>query len=144
MSKETYYSLTLNATGTTESHYCSIQPDPAISFLQGGFSYLATAAKTSSVTIYPQVAQLQMPPSSAIVGSVTIVTSGSTIAGSITVSPAAEVPFTLTLYGVGGQEIGSKTLEAGTDSMLFNWAVSSANAGTLDDATDALKKLMGS
>jgi hypothetical protein len=140
---DTYYSLTLSASGTTESHYCSIQPDPSITFLQGGFTFAVSTAQTSSVSIYPQFAQLQIPPSMIIAGGVTVATSLTTIAGGFIVSPAAEVPFTLTLYGIGGQVIGTKTLESGTTQMYFGWDVSPANAGSLEDSARVLKEALG-
>ncbi|HEX7810030.1 MAG TPA: hypothetical protein VF608_14945 [Thermoanaerobaculia bacterium] len=140
---DTYYSLTISASGTTQSHYCSIQPDPSITFLQGGFSFAVTEAKPTSVTIYPQVAQLQIPPSSIVAGGVTVATKLTTIAGGLIVSPAAEVPFTLTLYGIGGEEIGSKTLEPGATQMYFGWDVSPANGGSLDDALNVIKAAVG-
>lgn len=139
-SKEMYYQLSLNADGTTNSHYVSIQPDPNITFMQGGFAFAVTVAQAASVTIYPQVTQLQVPPSGVISGSVTIVTELTNIAGSLHVSPAAEVPFTLTLWGAGGKELGSKTLEVGSTVAHFDFAVTPAEGMTKSQASAAVKQ----
>ncbi|MGN6185749.1 MAG: hypothetical protein ACTHQM_19100 [Thermoanaerobaculia bacterium] len=138
--KEFYYQLSLNAQDTSQGHYVSIQPDPNISLMQGGFSFAVTVAQAASVTIYPQVAQLQIPPSSAIGGSVTIVTELTNIAGGLNVSPAAETPFTITCWGAGGKELGSKTVEVGQTSVYFDFAVQPGDGMTKAEASAAIKQ----
>lgn len=123
-----YYALTLNAANTNQNAYYSLQPAPGLEFLQGGFSFAPTQAAATSVTIYPQVAQLQIPASSVIGGGVTIVTSNDTIAGALNVSPAQQVPVVVTLYGAGGQQIGSASLEPGKTHLDFAWSVNAEQA----------------
>jgi hypothetical protein len=137
---EVYYQLSLNAQNTTAGHYISIQPDQNITFMQGGFAFAVTEPQAASVTIYPQVAQLQIPPSGTLSGSVTIVTELTQIAGSLHVSPAPEVPFTLTLYGVGGKQLGTKVLEPGTEVAFFDFAVTPAEGMTKAQASAAVKQ----
>ncbi|HEX2833996.1 MAG TPA: hypothetical protein VHW00_13375 [Thermoanaerobaculia bacterium] len=135
-----YYQLSLGAEGTTSSHYVSIQPDPSISLMQGGFAFAVTAAQAASVTIYPQVAQLQIPPSNVINGSVTIVTEELNIAGSLHVSPAAEVPFTLTCWGAGGKQLGTATVEVGGTVAYFAFSVLPGDGMTKAQASAAIKQ----
>lgn len=132
-----YYSLTLNASNTDQNAYYSLQPAPGLEFLQGGFSFGPKVAAASSVTIYPQVAQLQIPASNNIAGGVTIVTSNDAIAGALNVSPAQNVPVVVTLYGAGGV-IGKATLQPGETHLNFGWSVNAAQAIPASQARQAL------
>jgi hypothetical protein len=133
-----YYSLTLNASNTDQNAYYSLQPTPGLEFLQGGFSFGPKVAAASSVTIYPQVAQLQIPASNNIAGGVTIVTSNDMIAGALNVSPAQNVPVTVTLYGAGSTVIGKATLQPGETHLDFGWSVSASQAIPASQAREQL------
>ncbi|HUR81000.1 MAG TPA: hypothetical protein VM733_09550 [Thermoanaerobaculia bacterium] len=133
-----YYSLTLNAANTDQNAYYSLQPAPGLQFLQGGFTFGPKVAAASSVTIYPQVAQLQIPASNNIAGGVTIVTGNNAIAGALNVSPAQNVPVTVTLYGAGGVVIGTATLQPGETHLNFGWDVSAAQAIPASQAREQL------
>ena len=139
-----YYSLTLNTANTNQAAYYSLQPLPTLEFLQGGFSFAPTELAPTSVTIYPQVAQMQFPAASVIAGGVTIVTSNDYVGGALNVSPAVNVPVTVTLYGVGGQPIGSAVLDPGQSHLDFGWQVNASQsipASQIREQLDSVTRL---
>src|SRR5215208_787980 len=106
MADETlYYAITVTAEGTSFSAYISMTPTSNLTFLQGGVTFMPTAASLTMANIYPQTLQLQAPPGSFTAG-VTIVTDASEIAGRVMVSPPVNVAVIVTLYGAGGQQLG--------------------------------------
>ncbi|MBV8519453.1 MAG: hypothetical protein JO197_18825 [Acidobacteria bacterium] len=137
-----YFSLTMAAARTGHNAYCTISPAPELQISQGGFTFQPTGANTTTVVIYPQVAQLQMPPCEAISGSLLIVTHSPVVAGQLLVSPPLEVSVTLTLYGNGGVQIGQSTLDAGQSTLNFKWDVSSATPIPESDAHDAIARYL--
>jgi hypothetical protein len=134
-----YYSLSLNALHITTAAYYQIQPSRDLSILQGGFTCVPTETARTSVAIYPQLAQLNFPPAEYVSGSVTIVTDLPAIGGNLTVSPPVGVPVTLTLYGSGGNSIGSATLEAGQTSLNFDFNVGASSGMSEDEARGAVE-----
>ena len=138
----TYYAISINATGVNASAYYQLDPTPNLSILQGGFTCVPVSTDRTSVSIYPQVAQLQFPANEYISGSVTIVTDAPSIDGNFQVSPAVNVPVTLTLWGNGSQNLGEATLEPGQTSLDFKWSVGAGQGMSLQEARDAVSAAM--
>ncbi|HYR29623.1 MAG TPA: hypothetical protein VEU30_14225 [Thermoanaerobaculia bacterium] len=134
-----YYSLGLNALNISTAAYYQIQPTRDLSILQGGFTCVPTETARTSVAIYPQLAQLNFPAAEYASGSVTIVTDLPAISGNLTVSPAINSPVTLTLYGGGGNPIGTATLEAGQTSLNFKFDVGVSSGMSEEEARGALE-----
>ena len=134
MSTGSYYTIGLAVSNVNSAAFYAINPAPGLSILQGGFACYPTQNQYTSVAVYPEIAQLQLSPASYIGGSVTLQTTASTIAGSFTISPAINTDATLTLYGAGGQVLGTAVLKAGQSSVNFNWNVGSSQALSLDEA----------
>ena len=142
MSNGSYYTLGLTISNVNTAAFYALNPAPELSILQGGFACYPTQNQYTSVAIYPQIAQLALAPASYIGGSVTIQTTAATIAGSFTVSPAINSDATLTLYGAGGQVIGTTVLQAGQSSVNFNWNVGSAQALSLEEAKNLGEQML--
>lgn len=119
---ENYYGFSLSTSGPTTSaaYYW-------VSLAQGA------AYDGAAITIYPgntnptyfnyrsNSLQWQAAPGRITAG-MTVVTSGSNIAGTLGVSPAVNVDITLLCYGAASQ-IGSVTLPAGQTEVAFNFPV---------------------
>lgn len=118
------YALELSIGATGAGGYLQIIPDPDVAITQANFQFMTTATGPLMVSVYTQVIQLQLLPSEATSGSVTITTSAATVSGSMIVNPALTVPATLVLHDARGQQIGAPaTLEAGQISVNYSWAV---------------------
>lgn len=134
-----YYTIGLTVIDVTSSAFYSIDPIPGLDIFQGGFTCYPSAQANTSVAIYPQVAQLNMPAASYIGGSISIQTSAPSIDGNFTVSPPINCDAKLTLYGAGGQELGTVILAGGEQSVAFQWKVSPGTGMTADEAKHAVQ-----
>lgn len=141
-SVSSYYTIGLSVISASSAAYYQIDPSVDLSILQGGFVCSPSELGTSSVAIYPQVAQLQFPAARYISGSVTIVTDAPVISGNFIVSPAINSNATLTLYGAGNQQLGTATLSAGQTSLSFSWKVSADKAMSEVEAKNAIAAAM--
>ena len=139
MSTGVYYTIGLTVVEVTSSAFYSIDPVPGLNIFQGGFTSYPSAQGNTSVAIYPQVAQLNMPAAEYIGGSVSIQTSAPSIDGKLTISPPINCDAMLTLYGAGGQTLGTVILAGGEQSVAFQWKVSPGQGMTADEAKSALE-----
>ena len=139
MSTGAYYTIGLTILNADSAAFYAIDPIPGLNILQGGFSCYPSGQGNMSVAIYPQVAQLNMPAADYIGGSVTIQTSAPSIDGSFTVSPPINVDAKLTLYGAGGQELGTVILAGGQPSVAFEWKVSPGSGMSQAEAKQAVE-----
>ena len=136
-----YYALTLTAQGVSSSAYYSVTPTSNLEFTQGGATIVPTRQSATMVNIYPETLQLSAPAGS-ISAAVTIVTGESQIAGRVIVSPPVNVAVVVTLYGVGGQQIGQAIVDPGTGDRTFNFPVSEGNAISKADVAGVLRGLV--
>jgi len=134
-----YYSLGLNAVDVNSAAFYQLQPVRGLSIMQGGFTCTPRETQRTSVAIYPQLVQLNFPASEYVSGSVTFDTALPAIAGNLTVSPAINSAVTLTLYGGGGNPIGTATLEAGQTSLDFSFDVGLGSGMSEDEARGAVE-----
>lgn len=139
MSSGSYYTIGLKVLGVDTAAFYAINPVAGLDFFQGGFTCYPTDAGSMSVAVYPQIAQLQMPPASYIGGSVSLQTIAPSIDGMFTISPPINVDAMLTLYGAGGQTIGTVILAGGESSVAFEWKVSPGQGMTADEAKSAVE-----
>ena len=58
------------------------------------------------------------------------------------VSPPVNAAVVITLYGVGGQQLGQTTLDPGVGDKTFNFAVSAGNAISKSDLPGVLRGLV--
>lgn len=139
-----YYALTMAANDTASSAFYSIVPTEGGQFFQGSFTIVPSQATTFTVAIYPTMVQATFPASSSINGGITIATSSAdtVIAGNVVVSPAVTVPVTFTLYGIGGQPIGSYTLPAGQSEGHYRFEIAQAQAIPFADLQQVMEKLV--
>ena len=133
-----YYALTLSAQGVSTSAYYSVTPTSDLEFTQGGVTIMPTQTAATLVNIYPETLQIQAPAGMINAG-VTIQTGADQIAGRLMVSPPVNVAVTITLYGVGGQQLGQTTLDPGVGDKTFNFAVSEGNAISKSDVPGVLR-----
>lgn len=138
---DSYYALTIAASGTNSSAYYSVTPTSDLAFTQGGVSMMPAATGATMVNIYPETLQIQAP-AGLISGGVTIQTSASQIAGRVLVSPPVNVAVVVTLYGAGGQQLGQTTVDPGTGDKVFNFPVSSSQSIGADDVAGVLRGLV--
>jgi hypothetical protein len=134
-----YYTIGLAVVDVNSSAFYAIDPVPGLDIFQGGFTCYPSQQGNTSVAIYPQVVQLNMPAASYIGGSVSIQTSAPSIDGNFTISPPINVDAKLTLYGAGGQELGTVILAGGEPSVAFEWKVSPGQGMTADEAKHAVQ-----
>jgi hypothetical protein len=139
---DTYYSIAINASNVNHSAFYQLDPSSDLSIMQGGFTCYPSATAQTTVAIYPQLAQLSFPAANFINGSVTILTSAMMISGNFLVSPAINSDITLTLYGAGGNNIGTVTLPAGQTSVRFDWNVVSGQGMSQEEARNAISEAM--
>ena len=134
------------------SNYYPMQLTTAGTFSGSAYFYVSVIGSSATfegaaVTIYPSNAQatwfsfstqsLQFQSPAARLGAgTTVVTSDSNVPGTLGVSPAINVATTLTLYGAGGQPLGSVTLPAGQTSIPFRF-----NVGSGMSAEEAVKQV---
>ena len=133
------------------SNYYPMQLTTAGNFSNSAYFYVTMVGtpgtfEGAAVTIYPsnasttwfsvsaQSLQFQSPAGRVGAGT-TVVTDDPLVTGTLGVSPAITVATTLTLYGAGGQPIGSVTLQAGQTSIPFKF-----NAGGGMSSDDAAKQ----
>jgi hypothetical protein len=140
-STDIYYALTIVANGANTSAYYSVTPTSDLSILQGGVTVVPTAIGATMVNIYPQTLQIAAPAGS-VNGAVTIVTSATTIAGRLMVSPPVNVAVVVTLYGAGGQQLGQAILDPGTGSRTFSWPVNASQGLAEGDVAELIKRLL--
>jgi hypothetical protein len=136
-----YYAITVMAEGTSFSAYVSVTPTSNLTFLQGGVTFMPTAASLTMANIYPETLQLQAPSGGFSAG-VTVVTAASEIAGRVMVSPPLNVAVIVTLYGAGGQQLGQMIVDPGTGSKTFAFPVSDSNAISAGDVDGVLRGLV--
>ena len=136
-----YYALTVVEQGASTTAYYSLTPTSNLEMSQGGVTMDPTAASATLVNIYPQTLQIQAPAGSFQAG-VTIVTSDDRIAGRLLVSPPVNVAVIVTLYGVGGQQIGQSILDPAVGSLAFSFPVSAAQSISKGDVAGVLQKLL--
>ena len=136
-----YYALTVVAQGVSTAAYYSVTPTSNLEFSQGGVTIAPTSASLTMVNIYPETLQVQAPAGSVNAG-VTIETSESEISGRLMVSPPVNVAVVVTLYGVGGQQIGQTTLDPGVGDKMFSFAVSAGNSISKSDLPGVLRGLI--
>ena len=119
-----YYALTLNAQGTNAPAFYSLTPTSNLTISQGGATLVPSSPSASGVVvnIYPETLQLSAPAGLVSAG-VTIITTESTIAGRVMVSPAVNVATVVTLYGAGGQQLGQTIVDPGVTSGAFSFPV---------------------
>ena len=122
-----YYALTVAEQGAGTAAYYSLTPTSNLEMSQGGATLDPTAATATMVNIYPQTLQIQAPAGSFNAG-VTIVTSDDRVAGRLLVIPSVDVAVIVTLYGVGGQQIGQSILDPAVGSLVFSFPISSAQS----------------
>jgi len=122
---DVYYALTLIANGASTGAYYSVTPTSDLEFSQGGATINPSAISAVMVNIYPETMQISAPAGS-VNAAVTIITGASEIAGRILVSPPVNVAVVVTLYGVGGQQVGQAIVDPGTGDRLFNFPVTPA------------------
>ncbi len=139
MSSGVYYTIGLTVINVTSSAFYAIDPVPGLDIFQGGFTCYPSAQGNTSVAIYPQVAQLNLPAAEYIGGSVSIQTSAPSIDGNFTISPPINVDAMLTLYGAGGQQLGTVILAGGQPSVAFQWKVSPGQGMSADEAKHAVQ-----
>lgn len=139
MSSGSYYTIGLTVVGAGTSAFYAINPVDGLDFFQGGFNCYPNGAGSVSVAIYPQVAQLQMPAAEYIGGSVSLQTLAPSIDGMFTISPPIDVDARLTLYGAGGQTIGTVILAGGEPSVSFQWKVSPGEGMSAEEAKSAVE-----
>ena len=136
-----YYALTVVEQGASTTAYYSLTPTSNLEMSQGGVTMAPTAASATLVNLYPQTLQIQAPAGSFNAG-VTIATSDDRIAGRLLVSPPVNVAVIVTLYGVGGQQIGQSILDPAVGSLAFSFPISSAQSIPKGDAAGVLQKLL--
>ena len=136
-----YYALTVVEQGASTTAYYSLTPTSNLEMSQGGVTMAPTAATAMMVNIYPQTLQIQAPAGSFNAG-VTIVTSDDRIAGRLLVSPPVDVAVIVTLYGVGGQQIGQSILDPAVGSLEFSFPVASAMSIPKGDVQGVLQALL--
>ena len=138
---DSYFALTIAATGTSTSAYYSVTPTSDLTFSQGGVTIVPTSADPTLVNVYPETLQIQSPPGS-INGGVTIATSATEIAGRVMVSPPVNVAVVVTLYGSGGQQLGQAIVDPGTSSKAFNFPVPTDKGIAGPDVAGVLRGLI--
>ena len=136
-----YYALTVVEQGSGTTAYYALTPTSNLEMSQGGATFDPTAATATMVNIYPQTLQIQAPAGSFTAG-VTIVTSADRIAGRLLVSPPVNVAVVVTLYGVGGQQIGQSILDPAVGSLTFSFPVSAATSIPKGDVQGVLQTLV--
>jgi hypothetical protein len=137
-----YYALTVVEQGASTAAYYSLTPTSNLEMSQGGGVTMdPTAASATMVNIYPQTLQIQAPAGSFTAG-VTIVTSDDRIAGRLLVSPPVDVAVVVTLYGVGGQQIGQSILDPAVGSLVFSFPVSAAQSIPKGNVAAVLQTLL--
>lgn len=137
-----YYTISISTANVNIAAFYQLDPSGDLTIMQGGFTCYPSQSARTSVSIYPQLAQLSFPAADYISGSVTINTSITIISGNFVVSPALNSPVVLTLYGAGGNQIGTATLEAGQTQLQFSWPVTSTQSMTEDEAKNAIAESM--
>ena len=136
-----YYALTVVEQGASTAAYYSLTPTSNLEMSQGGVTMAPTAASATLVNLYPQTLQIQAPAGSFTAG-VTIVTGADRIAGRLLVSPPVNVAVVVTLYGVGGQQIGQSILDPAVGSLAFSFPISSAQSIPKGDVAGVMQKLL--
>ena len=142
MSSGAYYTIGVAADRVESSAFYALDPVDGLNIMQGGFSCYPSQPSFTSVSIYPQVAQMTLPASEYISGSVTIQTISPAIAGKFTASPAVNSAITLTLYGAGGKVLGTATLEAGQTTVSFDWSVGAGQGMSASEAQQIGQNLL--
>ena len=135
-----YYTLSLQVNGASTPAYYSITPTSNLTMLQGAASIAPSAAQSTMVALYPQTLNVQSP-AGRMTASATIVTSESSISGRLLISPAVNVPVTLTLYGAGGQ-LGQQTYDPGSTGGVFDFPVSGGGFANAEEARAAIEKMV--
>src|SRR6185436_4526748 len=121
--------------------YYSVTPTSNLEFTQSGATIVPTQQAATMVNIYPETLQLSAPAGS-ISAAVTIVTGENQITGRAIVSPPVNVAVVITLYGIGGQQIGQAIIDPGTGDRTFNFPVSAGNAIGKADVGGVLRGLV--
>ncbi|HEX6094747.1 MAG TPA: hypothetical protein VF432_00380 [Thermoanaerobaculia bacterium] len=143
LDRETYYSLTVSATGASTPAYYSLTPTSNLTITQGGVTLAPSSATQQmiSVSVYPQT--LQINAAAGIVsGGVNILTGAPSIDGRVLVSPPIDVATVVTLYGNGGRQLGQYIADPGTDGGVFSFPVDAADGIPADQAPGELQKLL--
>ena len=115
------YTLTFSARDTDRASYYCIDFGAEVTVRQGAYDFMPSAVAKTMFAVWPNEVQAQFPPSSVISGSIVLTTTTNEVSGEVIVSPALNVPVTLTLWGV--QRIGEFTLPAGETAAQFRFAV---------------------
>ena len=100
--------------------------------MQNGAAVLYPTSTTSTYLSFSNSFQGQIPPGRFTIG--IVVLSGSNVSGTLSVSPAVNVPITGTLTAFG-QTLGSVTLQPGQTSVPFNFQ---GQGATKQDAQKSL------
>ena len=138
----TYYALTVTAQGAGTGAFYSLTPTSNLTISQGGVTLAPSAPSQQMVTVsvYPQMLQINAPAGS-VSGGVTIITSASSVDGRVVVSPPVNVATVVTLYGNGGQQLGQYIADPGTGGGVFSFPVS-GDGIPADEANGVLDQLL--
>jgi hypothetical protein len=128
-----YYGLTINARGTSTTAYYNLVLNAPSEIWEGGATIVPTQIGSTLVSLQGPFT-MNVPPAGSISAGLTVLTSANGIAGHFTVSPALNVPVVLALYGVGGKQLDTFTLEPGQANGVFSWDVNPEDAMTEADA----------
>jgi hypothetical protein len=121
-----YYSVSINVANTNGAGYYSFSLDAGE--LDGGaLQIMPTAASAIFATITGHGFQFEAPPAKSIAAGTTVVTSDSTVSGTIGVSPASAADVVVKLFGAA-KLLGTYTLPAGETSGRFSFPVSAEDA----------------
>ncbi len=131
---ENYYGVQVQTGGATSTAYYWVTLTSAGSFDGAAVTIYPTSVGATYFNYRDVSVQWQSAPASRLSAGTTVVTSANNIAGTIGVSPAQSVALTLTVYGAGGQPIGSFTLQPGQEQGSFNFDVNQSQMMQKDEA----------
>jgi hypothetical protein len=140
---DTYYALTVTATGASTSAFYSVTPTSNLTIAQGGATLAPSAPSQQMihVSVYPQTFQIDAAAGD-VNGGVNIIADVPSIDGRLVVSPPVNVAVVVTLFGNGGMQLGQFIADPGTGGGVFSFPVSE-NGIPADQAPGMLQKLLG-
>ena len=125
-----YYNFTITGSGMSTSAYLAV--NFTAGEMQNGAAVFYPTSTASTYVSFSNSFQGQIPPGRFSIG--LVVLAGGNIAGTLSISPAVNVPITGTLTAFG-KTLGSVTLQAGQTSVPFNFQ---GQGATKEDAAKAL------
>lgn len=140
---DSYYSVQIQTGGATGNAYYWVSLTSAGSYDGGAVTLYPTAAQATYFNFRDTSLQWQAPAASKLSAGTTVVTSASSVAGTLGVSPAQSVAVSLTLYGAGGQPIGTVTLDPGQTQTTFNFPVTPEQSLQRDAAIEHVQQIVG-